>query len=334
MGALIALVRNAESESFGSSAEELIVASLLATPAPLLKIFSHSNALKHVDVWLAKAAAAESHGHAMQLLALLAKMPMSIASLQGSGVGRTVNKLRKASEPAVQGAAASLLKDWKAVANESATTSAQMTTGSKRTLCTSASNHEKRAKTVAPVGSASLEDEHSLDSAFASATVPRKASLKPDFIKPRRPVKSVTMSMGPSAISCSAAVSPVVATKPGSAGGSRSAKGERHPTGSTQQRAMAVNDGVVGCEQTNGTTARVHAIRDDTPVGAGALPALRNATLPFEMEVPRAKNGRRVTWAAALELVEERTYLCEERGNGLGHDFHGQVHQQNLPSTG
>ena len=34
--------------------------------------------------------------------------------------------------------------------------------GSKRTLCTSASNHEKRAKTVAPVGSASLEDEHSL----------------------------------------------------------------------------------------------------------------------------------------------------------------------------
>ena len=76
------MLADAESESFGSSAEELIVASLLATPAPLLKIFSHSNALKHVDVWLAKAAAAESHGHAMQLLALLAKMPMSIASLQ------------------------------------------------------------------------------------------------------------------------------------------------------------------------------------------------------------------------------------------------------------
>ena len=76
------MLPDAGSESVGASAEELIIASLMATPVPLLKIFSHSAALKRVDEWLAKAAAAESHGRVMQLLTLLAKMPMSITSLQ------------------------------------------------------------------------------------------------------------------------------------------------------------------------------------------------------------------------------------------------------------
>ena len=97
-----------------------------------------------------------------------------------------------------------------------------------------------------------------------------------------------------------------------------------------------MNDGirVVGCEHTNSITARVNAFREGTAVGAGALPALRDAALSFETEAPRPKNGRRVTWAAAHELVEERSYFCEERGHSLANDFRGQVHHLDLWSTG
>ena len=81
METLISLVTH--SEAIGATAEELIVAALMATPEPLLQIFSHSAALKRVDEWLAKAAAAnDAQARTTQLLALLAKMPMTITSLQ------------------------------------------------------------------------------------------------------------------------------------------------------------------------------------------------------------------------------------------------------------
>ena len=48
------------------------------------------------------------------LVLLLAHLPMSIKSLQNSGVGKTVNKLRKSSDAVVQNSASDLLKSWKA----------------------------------------------------------------------------------------------------------------------------------------------------------------------------------------------------------------------------
>ena len=77
-------VAGAGSESIGSSAEELIIMTLMATAPTLLQVFSHSAALKRVDEWLAKAAAAESNGRTVQLLTLLAKMPMTVSALQVS----------------------------------------------------------------------------------------------------------------------------------------------------------------------------------------------------------------------------------------------------------
>ena len=270
---------------------------------------------------------------------------LTLWCVQTSGVGKTVNRLRKASESTVHRAAGALLKDWKAVASESSAITAPATsqticavTGSKRTLSISAASNEKRQRPVpsaTPGGTSHAADEHSLDSALATAAVPRKASLKPDFIKPRRPVKSMAMAMGPSAISCSAAVPPAIAAMPASAGGPRAAKGEGHLAGSTEQRA-AMNDRVRvdGCKHSNSITACVHAFHEGTPVGTGALPALRDAALSFETEAPRPKKGRRVTWAAAHELVEERSYFCEERGHGLANDFRGQVYHLDLWPTG
>ena len=45
-------------------------------------------------------------------------LPMSVDSLKASGIGKTVNKLRKASDAGVQSAAAALMTDWKALTAE------------------------------------------------------------------------------------------------------------------------------------------------------------------------------------------------------------------------
>ena len=82
---LVVMRADASSGSIGTTEEELIIATLMATQAPLLQIFSHSPALKRVDEWLSKAAATEANARIVQLLSLLAKMPMTITSLQ---VGR------------------------------------------------------------------------------------------------------------------------------------------------------------------------------------------------------------------------------------------------------
>jgi hypothetical protein len=98
MDSLIKMMSD-EGGSLGSTAEDLIIEVLLATPPkPLLERFSHSESLARVDEWLARSAADSYETRTLQLLSLLARMPMSIEALQKSGVGKTVNKLRKAPE--------------------------------------------------------------------------------------------------------------------------------------------------------------------------------------------------------------------------------------------
>ena len=277
--------------------------SLMATSLSLLETFSHSSALKRVDEWLGKAAATDGNPRTMKLLELLKKMPMSISSLQGSGVGKTVNKLRKAKDSVVQEAAAVLLKEWKAVA--AGPSSSQP--ASAPTLSCVPQNRVKRAAPDSAVAAApakkfaTFDNDNDLDSLSA----PRKASLKPDFIKPRRPVKPMSIKLmgGVAAVS----------TKP-----SLSAAPKPPPAASS----TVADDGI-----------RVVPLdpppSSATPKIADKLKLARDSTLSFDMTAPR--RGRRVTWAPAKALVEERTYVCEVKAKGDTEgatDFRGQMHAE------
>ena len=60
MDALIGIV--SEPASLTGTAEELIIASLMATPPALLERFAHSAALPRLNEWLTAAVAADAHG--------------------------------------------------------------------------------------------------------------------------------------------------------------------------------------------------------------------------------------------------------------------------------
>jgi hypothetical protein len=104
MHTLVSLVNSGKCSS--PSAEELVICALLATKTTeLLTLFSHSAALNVLNSWLQQAALASAKPDAsqarlalarcVQLLRLLQQMPMSIGSLTSSGIGKTVNKLKK-----------------------------------------------------------------------------------------------------------------------------------------------------------------------------------------------------------------------------------------------
>jgi len=192
MQTLIRLISETSSP-LGATEQELLRTSLMATgKRPLLESFSHSPALVKVAEWLAQS---QQHDVTLSWLALLGHMPMTIKSLTDSGVGKVVNKLRKSAEKSEDAAVIAetkgLLERWKAL------TSAEVGGGAakadaapaKRARAEAAEGEAKRPKQPA----ASLEDDSSLDSAL-SAAVPRKASLKPDHMKPRRPVQPLVPS--------------------------------------------------------------------------------------------------------------------------------------------
>ena len=90
-------------------------------------------------------------------------------------MGKTVNKLRKHEQSGVQNAAASLLKDWKAVASLPAAApaaapapAAPPPSGLKRTLSSEPPAGDKRPKVGAAYRSLEPTDEHSLDSALSA----------------------------------------------------------------------------------------------------------------------------------------------------------------------
>ena len=193
MDSLIKMMSD-EGGSLGSTAEDLIIEVLLATPPkPLLERLSHSDALARVDEWLARSAADSYETRTLQLLCLLARMPMSIEALQKSGVGKTVNKLRKAPELPIKDAAEQLVKDWKRVAapTTSAAPAADTSAASgssaavKRPLVADAASAAKKLATSAGAkpassSSSSLHDEadNSFEAAFGAAaarTAPRSA---------------------------------------------------------------------------------------------------------------------------------------------------------------
>ena len=65
-----------------------------------------------------------------------------------------------------------------------------------------------------------MEDDSSLDSAL-SAAVPRKASLKPDHMKPRRPIQPVVVVQAPRTAPTPPASHPTIIVPPDGGGGNK-----------------------------------------------------------------------------------------------------------------
>lgn len=175
-----------------SSSQQLVVASLRATTDPaLLESFTNSTALKEVNEWCTRAVTPATASTTLELLALLAHLPITVKAMQASGIGKTINKLRKAEDEKVQGAAGELLKKWKGLLSAAPADGA----GAAKRKAGDADADAATAKRAKPADAPTmLADDSSLDLAL-SAQAPRKASLlKPDHMKPRRPSQQVDLT--------------------------------------------------------------------------------------------------------------------------------------------
>jgi len=328
MATLITLISD-DAVDTTPGADEVVVEALKATPKPLLQLFSHSAALAKLDEWLARASSKSEERKTLQLLEVLSKMPMSIESLQSSGVGKTVNKLRKDPSAPIKDAASQLVKDWKGVAappGSAPPAAAPAASSAKRPLPSDsggAAGADKRAKlpAAAAKGSSALhDDDNSLDAALSAQAAPRKASIKPDNLKARRQVKP--MSLKPIS-------TPQVA---GTVYSSMSSFKQPSPTVGGPSRFAPNAPSAVSAAASSSAAERVSSIDS---VGS-STPAPKGAPVPLSSElsfdVPQAtkrSSRRRVTWAAPAALVEERTYTVADKApNGPAKDWKEQMHQE------
>lgn len=205
--------------------QAMVLAALMATKdRDLLTRFSHSSALERVHEWLQETLASPAQPEStMALLLLLSHLPMTINSLSSSGVGRTVNKLRKSSDVGIQNGASNLLKSWKAIASAEQAPSQPAVVAATPDGAAAKRSLEEKPASIPPVEkrhkpvsepSHDMSDESSLDSALSAESTRRKASLKPDHLKPRRPAQSISLSLPTSQLgrhgSCRGATSPML----------------------------------------------------------------------------------------------------------------------------
>ena len=337
-----------EEGSLNDMAEELVIRALMATNKYLLEKFTHSAALSKIDEWLNKSSAAKPplHERTRQLLDLLKKLPMTVKALQTAGVGKTVNRLRKEEEASVQTKAKDLLKDWKALtaaasAPAPAPAAAAPASGVKRPLDASvrseSSSLEKRSKAAAAAAAAAStavndEDGGSLMS-MLSAPAQRKASIKPDNLKVRRPVKMMNMALNPSGGSgTSGGLAAAALAAKSSSSSSLSPRSSLSPTASSKAAAPAASSSAAASAAPasasgGGGASSSSAAGKSAPatpgVGSKQPPGIAvTPSLSFETEASRRPRGaRRVTWAKPDELVEERTYVCEPKALRGGGEF-------------
>ena len=97
-----------------------VVAGVVAAATPRARAaLVASGALPLLDAWLQDAASAGADGGGAPLLAALAALPVDVASLKASGVGKTVRRIAtgKLGPPPLAPTAATLLDAWKRVAH-------------------------------------------------------------------------------------------------------------------------------------------------------------------------------------------------------------------------
>ena len=217
--------------------------------------------------------------------------------------GAQVNKLRKSADEGVRTAAAELLRKWKALAGTgkasansapSAEPSAEPSSGVKRAGGASAGEGEaKRAKS-----SDGFDDGMSaLDSALSSQAAPRKASLKPDHLKARRPVQQLATSALPSRAGRTGSDGPVSAP----------AKSITSPPGVKSPRAEPSKDGSANkspnAELKAPTSAPAPTAASST---AAATPGGVTSAPAPPASAPSRPPRRRISWATPEKLVEVR----------------------------
>jgi len=270
------------------SGRALAVQALMSTnDRVLLEAFASSNALSRLEKWLAESHAAAKHEDTQQLLSLLGHVPVSVQALMSSGVGKTVNKVRKdeaaahnAVAAAAQSAAAELLRSWKALADQSGSAAVPKAASSvsKRQALGSADGDAKRAKAVPLAKVMSNEADVGLDAALLGAGAPRKASLK---LEPARPKKAVPLSQ-PGANLAKAASS-------ASSNFASALPPIRVPSPTLPARA-------------DPSHRTAHPSDEQGP----ALTAICKVAR-------KPPSFKRVSWRSATELVETREYIVEDK---------------------
>ena len=162
-----------------------------------------SDALAQLEKWLSQSLQDESPAHTLLLLELLGHLPISVQSLQASGVGKTVNKMRKSEHAGVQQASAKLTTSWKemvafAKPPAGAEHAATLAHAQKRTAADGGDGDSKRLRSAnsTPAGGVHQpEEDGSLDSVLSAQAQPRKASLKPDHLRARRPAQMLSSNI-------------------------------------------------------------------------------------------------------------------------------------------
>eukprot|EP00965_Chrysotila_dentata_P180821 5969074-Pleurochrysis_carterae.AAC.1 len=178
-------------------AEQMAIVRAIAetSSTELLMAFTHSPALGQLGAWLQQNLTDEE---TLAILKLLRHLPVDVESLQASGVGKTVNKLRKRECSAVQQASIALLQDWKAMACATSGSSPAASAPAPLPACKRAQSpgaFDAEAKRARP---AMFEEDDSLDSALSAQCPARKASLTSGNPRIRRSVPPVDVGVSSS----------------------------------------------------------------------------------------------------------------------------------------
>lgn len=115
------LLRLLQTASTLAHRSALLTVLQLSVPAVLQAVVRGGGA-SHLEKWLAEAVAGVRQRLVSKLLAVLARMPITLSTLRSTELGKVVGRLRKnaAFEPAVHESAKSLVAAWKLMVDASA----------------------------------------------------------------------------------------------------------------------------------------------------------------------------------------------------------------------
>lgn len=160
----------------------LLTEVIFATDDPIsLHRLVEKDVPKILNDWLQEAKSEGKLSHVKLLLKTLNKLPITVKHLRSSGLGKTVNKLKKIGNPEITARAQHLVNKWKALL-QTATT--QMEKKRQR------EEEQKKLKKTAPpakkVLSSSDDFESELSGTSSAPSKSKSSSLMPDYLQKKR----------------------------------------------------------------------------------------------------------------------------------------------------
>ena len=279
MKQLISLLASDETGgALDETGQDLVATSLKATEdAALLDAFVRSEAaLKRLVKWLEASMSGERADQTRVLLSLFAHLPMTVEALMASKAGHVVNNARKVENEAVKKAAVELVKAWKAMSSGKPA-APKPPPVAKRPAAPAPAPDAKRVRPEA-----AEDEDFGLDSALSGAGAPRKASLKPDHLRARRPVQQLPSTL---------------------------------PSRSRPPPAPAPDAAAPRAEPAAPPPRPAAAPVAAPPAAAPAPPPPQPAAEPPASSVVARKppSSKRVSWRGTEELVETREYIVEAK---------------------